>query len=189
MSELWWPSGYCERYGQQWCTSPYDGPPHYPALPHILVVDLATSTLHLRRRKFWLAALDAALDSWEPSGLRLDGTRDSSFAYAPGTITISLADTPDGTAGWAAFGFMPGDETTPAPGVGWVQVDRAEFEKVFRAKQAGNLRAIIAHEVGHTFGFGHAPPRACMDTDTVHNTAPTAEEIAALHTYFFGGGQ
>ena len=184
----WYPSGYCARYGYQWCAPPYDGPPHYPALPYILVVDLATPRLRLRRRKFWQTALDAALNDWEPSGLQLDGTYDSSFAYAPGTITVDLAQTPDGTAGWAAFGLTPWTET-PLEGAGWAHVDPDEFEKLFKAKQANSLRAIIGHEVGHTFGFGHAPSPACMDTNTARNTRPTDEELAALNTYFFGGGQ
>lgn len=190
--ELWYPERYCERYGQQWCTDPYDGPPHYPALPYILVVDLATPRLRRRRRKFWTAALNAALDSWEPSGLQLDGTRDASFAYAFGTITVDLTDTPDGTAGYAAFGITPEDAVrwpeapheAPLPGVGWAHVDPVEFEKIFKSKVSRSLEAIIAHEVGHTFGFGHGPSRNCMDTDTVHNTRPTAEEIKALKDYF-----
>ena len=188
MSEPWYPSGYCARYGYQWCSPPYDGPPHYPALPLILVVDLASPTLRRRRRRFWRDALNAALDSWEPSGLQLDGTQTSTFAYAPGTITVAIGPIPDGTAGWGAFGLAPITEE-PLPGAGWAWVDEDEFEKLFKAKQSRSLEAIIAHEIGHAFGFGHAPPRACMDTDTFHNTRPTAEELAALNTYFFGGGQ
>ena len=183
VSEPWYPSGYCARYGSQWCSDPYDGPPHYPALPLILVVDLATPRLRLRRRKVWLAALNEALDDWEASGLQLDGTRDPNFAYAPGTITVDIGPIPDGTAGWGAFGITPVTEN-PLPGAGWAWIDGDEFEKLFKAKRPASIRAILAHEIGHTFGFGHAPARACMDTDTFHNTRPTAEELSALSTYF-----
>lgn len=186
---LWYPSGYCQRYGFQWCTPPFDGPPHYPALPTIPVIDTTVATLGLRRKRFWKAAREAALLDWEAAGLLMPVYADASRAFEPGCITLMLAPTPDGTAGWAAFGFLPNDETTAANGIGWVQVNTGEFEKLFASKQGGSLRAIIGHEVGHTFGFGHAPPYANMDTDTSRNTRPTAEELLALNRYFFGGMQ
>lgn len=75
------------------------------------------------------------------------------------------------------------------PGAGWAHIDTGEFEKLFASKRGGSVRAIIGHEIGHTFGFGHAPPRACMDIDVGHDTRPNVEELKALNDYFFGGGQ
>ena len=187
MTELWYPERYCERYGQQWCTDPYDGPPHYPAGP-ITVIDTIANLLQPARSDFWKDARKVALDDWRVAGRDLRVVFDPERAFEPGTITLSLAPTPDGTAGWAAFGFLPNDETTAVPGVGWVQVNTSEFEKLFKAGSVGSLRAIIGHEIGHTFGFGHAPARACMDTDVVHNTHPTPEEISALGYWWNHGG-
>ncbi len=182
MSEPWYPSGYCERYGIQWCTPPFDGPPHYPG--DITIIDVSATLLHPARADFWKAARKVAIDDWRAAGRNIVVIGDPSRAFEPGAITLALAPTPDGTAGWAAFGFLPNDETTAVPGVGWVQVDNGQFEQLFQANASGSLRAIIGHEVGHTFGFGHAPPVACMDTDTFRNTHPTAEEISALQTYW-----
>lgn len=183
MDPLWYPTGYCERYGQQWCTDPYDGPPHYPAGP-LTVIDVSATLLHPARAAFWKDARKVAMDDWREAGRDIVVVGDPGRAFEPGAITLSIAPTPDGTAGWAAFGFLPNDETTAVPGVGWVQVDNGEFERQFQSGITGSLRAIVGHEIGHTFGFGHAPPRACMDTDTVHNTHPTAEELAALTSYW-----
>jgi len=187
MDPLWYPTRYCDNYGAQWCTAPFDGPPHYPDPLNITIIDASATLLHPARAKFWKDARKVALDDWRAAGIGLTVVGDPSRAFEPGCITLSISPTPDGTAGWAAFGFLPNDETTAVPGVAWVQVDNGEFEQQFQSGFTGPLRAIIGHEVGHTFGFGHAPPIACMDTDTTHQTHPTTEELTALHDYFLGG--
>jgi hypothetical protein len=195
VSELWYPERYCERYGEQWCTDPYDGPPHYPTGP-ITVIDASAVLLGPARADFWRDARKVALDDWRVAGREFKVVGDPSRAYEPGCITLILAPTPDGTAGYGGYGMTPDDAVrwpdapheAPLPGVGWAQVDVGEFEKIFKSKVVGSLRAIIGHEIGHAFGFGHAPARACMDTDTVHNTHPTPEEISALGYWWNHGG-
>lgn len=176
MAEPWYPSGYCAHYGQQWCTPPYDGPPHYPNAPTIQIHDVAVLRFKPARQDFWKAARKLALDDWRASGLILP-VLSTSIGYDAGMITLDCVDIPDvELGGWAGFGMAPITED-PLPGVGWVQVERPEFEKLFQANMVGSLRRIIAHEIGHTFGFSHGGTGVMAVPGP---NRPNAEELEAV---------
>lgn len=161
----------------------HDPEPWYAGLPIIPVHDLASPKLGVRRKRFWKKALTAALMQWESTPLSFP--RYAAPGYTSDRITIDIVDVQDGTRAQADFGRTPplSDGTQfPLPGVGWVHVSPITFEQLFRARTPGGLTKIIAHEVGHCFGFAHGGTGA-MSTYATGNV--NAEEISALRLYFY----
>lgn len=180
MSELWWPEGYCDRYGDVRCPPAGDGPPHYRSLPTLIVVDIGLKKLPRSERRFWRRARNAALAEWEESGLTFDvRTKRASRGYRKNKITLDCDDSIDGTRGTADFGFLPDD--TKAPGVGWAMIDRAWFQDTYLSRVLAPLRRVIAHEIGHTFGFGHGGT-GVMSTYATSNV--NEEEIEIIRNYW-----
>lgn len=174
--ETWYPQQWCWRYPDR-CMPPYDGPPHYPFVPDIVVTDL---TWYMgRAQRFWLKSRENALAMWAAAGLTFhvkDGT-----TYRKGRITIGVLPTSDGTRGEAFFGAEPPEAETPYPGRGWAHVDDDWFKVCYDGRNQAGLTKVLAHEIGHTFGFGHGGTGAMS---TYATGAVDGEERLALRRYF-----
>lgn len=181
--ELWRPREYCDRYGFR-CEPPYDGPPHYPRVPTLEVVDLAAKSLRPKRRDFWRDAREYALGQWSDVGFDITVFEDvGQRAYEPGTITIDVCDTQDGTKGQTDFGATVPNENgyqEPWRGVAWVHFDTEWFGTYFRNWQKVPVRKIIGHEFGHALAFGHHDvPKSVMNTYATGGLVTLEDEAAA----------
>jgi hypothetical protein len=67
-------------------------------------------------------------------------------------------------------------------GADWILIDREAFEQFFKSNVTIELRYIIAHEFGHSLGFGHGG-NGIMD-ETPSHAVVNAEEIAAAREYW-----
>lgn len=182
MSEEWWPEEYCTRYPFR-CEPPYDGPPHYPYIPTIHVVDLAAKRLRPKRRVYWHRVREAALGQWSDAGFDIEVLESlGSMAYEPGRVTLDVCDTQDGTRGQHDFGATIPDEhgfQGPWPGVDWIHIDTEWFRNYFLAHNPAALTKVLAHEFGHALGFGHNPdPEGAMSTYAVGRVSDEEKAIA-----------
>ena len=186
MSEIWWPEEYCTRYDFR-CLPPYDGPPHYPYVPTLQVTDLAALSLRPKRQHFWRVAREAALGMWEEAGFNIEVTETmGQRGYEPGTITIDVCDTQDGTRGQTDFGATVPNENgwqTPWAGVCWVHFDNEWFTNYFKARDRASTVKVLGHEFGHALALGHNDdPKSIMNTYATGKV--TIEELAVVKGYW-----
>lgn len=160
-----------------WYPAEYISQPYYPRV--FKYVDRAPLHLNGDRLAFWTKARDAALAMWKPG--QISFRRAFNHDYDPGFLTLDVTDTQDGTTGQAWFGALPPDATIPAPGVGWAHIDTEWFEQQFLSNIKRELIEVIAHEVGHTLGFGHGGTGIMS---SIPGGDVNDEEIAALRAYW-----
>lgn len=159
-------------------------PPHYRTMPDFLrYEDVAELELRGKRRDFWIRCRDSALREWAPLGLELRPARKSQ-PFGPDRVTFSLMNKADyGLEASAAHCFEVCKPIVPGTqGADWVQVDREAFEQQYQSRTTGHLKYWLAHEFGHSLGFGHGGD-GIMDQTPDHAVVNT-EEIYAAKSYW-----
>lgn len=164
-------------------------PPAYRTMPGFIRIEDVISVVlaeRPRRLAFWRRCRDSALREWDPIGLtiRLREGGQGFEPYGPERVTFNFMDKADyGATADALHCFevcqpiVPGTE-----GADWVQIDRTGFEQQFASRTTGHLKYWIAHEFGHSLGFGHGGD-GIMD-QTPDHAVVNDEEIAAAKAYW-----
>lgn len=160
-----------------WYPAEYITQPFYPRV--FKIRDLSPTHLVGDRLAYWTKCRDAALDMWKV-GMSVRVAQPTA-GYKPGFITLDVTQTQDGTAGQAWFGALPPDAVLPAPGVAWAHIDTETFEQQYLSGYSAPMRRIIAHEIGHTLGFGHGGTGVMAAS---HQGGVNDEEISALRAYW-----
>lgn len=177
-----------------WYPSSYYIRPAYSTVPLIRIVDAAVGGFtRWAQRRWWRQQRNKALAMWAAGGLDLK-VSESLLPYSNDAITLDLWDVPTGIGAWAAW--QHADEYTgPVPdprytfNCGWVQIDAPMFASLWQIRKTakayanGRLKYLIAHEVGHTLGFGHGG-NGIMAAPQVSNRV-NEEELRALRDYWF----
>jgi len=162
-----------------WYPENYYIQPHYSTIPDLRIVDAVRPTLHNARRKFWLKARNAAFAQWAPVGLRFLITNKG--PYKANRVTLALADPQTGLdAGHCFEACLPCQ-----PGVtacDWIHITPEAFERAFLSRINTHLKYLIAHEFGHSLGFGHGGD-GIMD-QTPYHAMVSPEEIDAAKAYW-----
>ena len=154
-------------------------PPHYSTMPSYLrVVDRIKPQLIDKRRDVWLAARDRGLAQWAPVGFKI---RIKSIGdYDANRVTLNFAEDVDPRLGaWHCF-----EACAPCskPGCDWIHILPSAFEALYLSGFTARLQYWVAHEFGHSLGFGHGGD-GIMD-QTPEHAQVNAEEIAAAKTYW-----
>lgn len=175
MTESWYPGNYRPHAAY---------PPHYSTMPgYLRIVDAGAPELTGYDRRFWERARDAGLAQWGLVGLDLRLKRFG--AYKANRVTLSFmdmqADYGSDRPGLHCFEACPPCQ----PGVvgcDWVRIDRATFRDYVATRIPAHVSYLIAHEFGHSLGFGHGGT-GIMD-ETPEHAHVNAEEIAAAQAYW-----
>ena len=159
-------------------------PPHYKTMPRVLrLVDAIAPELEGPRLKFWLRCRDSGLREWDPTGLKI-AWRPKLRPYGPDRVTFALMNKADYEATANAMHcFEVCKPIKPGtPGADWVQIDRVAFEQCYQSRVTQQLKYYVAHEFGHSLGFGHGGD-GIMD-QTPDHAVVNDEEIAAAKDYW-----
>ncbi len=163
---------------QSWYPSNYYIQPHYATFPTITLAD--TTNLLGGAAKFWRAARDGAVAEWYQAGVLFD-VFDSVEPYECGVVTLAIGET-QGQGGMAGFEYPPC--ANGCSECAWVHVSQDTFDRAYYSGFRARLRYVIAHELGHTLGFGHNPRRGVMQSTSTRSPRISGEEIAALKAYW-----
>ena len=168
-----------------WYPSEYYIQPHYITMPNYLrVEDMVGPTLSLQRRKRWTAVATAAFAEWDLLGVEVR-FRPAKKPYGANRVTINLMDPasidaqPD-LKGWACFEECPPLEK---PGSAYIHINPIALDNAFASRVYSGLKYLVAHEFGHSLGFGHGGV-GIMD-QTPEHAFVNAEEIEAAKAYWF----
>lgn len=153
-------------------------PPHYPTMPaYLRIRDCIAPTLTSSYRDFWLRCRDLGLAEWLMTGISLRIKR-SAVQDRPGLVTLAWmtpAEALEAQRGaWHQFNVDGSD---------WIHFDRVRFEQQVASNVTTTVKYWVAHEFGHSLGFGHGGD-GIMD-ETPDHAAVNAEEIAAATAYWF----
>lgn len=153
-------------------------PPHFKTMPaYLRVVDRIKPQLEGDRRKFWVRARDAGLAQWALVGfeIRIKALGD----YDGNRVTINFGASPVGA--WHCFEVC---EPCLKPACDWIHVDPWAFEQLYLSGLRTRLQYWVAHEFGHSLGFGHGGT-GIMD-QTPEHAKVNEEEIAVARAYWLG---
>lgn len=152
-------------------------PPHYSTMPDFLRVrDCMAPTLSGKRRDFWLRCRDSGLAEWAPTGIVLR-VKASAVADRPGLVTLAWMTNAEeleaGRGAWHQFNVDGSD---------WVHFGPVHFEAQFLSRTSATVRYWVAHEFGHSLGFGHGGD-GIMD-ETPDRAVVNAEEVIVTRNYW-----
>lgn len=162
-----------------WYPALYYIQPAYSTIPEVHVVDRIASKLGPLKQAWWRRARGKAFEMWEAGGLHFLVAE----GYAPfqnDAITIARADVPDPIDGWAAWQYPPCPDDSV--NCGWIQLDRVAWRQAWKARNLPRMKYLIAHELGHTLGFGHGGDGVMAARWTSNRV--NEEELAALRAYW-----
>ena len=154
--------------------------PHYRTMPEFLrIEDMVAPTLATRERKLWRTARDRALGQWLPVGFEIRA-RDARRPYGGNRVTLNIADNENDIGGMHCFEECP--PCDGKSGCDWIHVDQDVWTHAMLGGDTRYLRYVIAHEFGHSLGFGHGGS-GIMDATPYHPLV-NDEEIAAAKGYW-----
>ncbi|RPJ20461.1 MAG: hypothetical protein EHM35_19435 [Planctomycetaceae bacterium] len=155
--------------------------PHYKTMPEYLrVEDAAIMRLTgTKRQLFWKRCRDSGLAEWAPTGINLK-VQEVVQGYRRQRVTLNLADTQ--TGGDASHCFEDCEPCFDKTACDWIHIKWDAFEQCFQARNSGKLKYWVAHEFGHSLGFGHGGD-GIMD-ETPDHAVVNDEEIAAAKDYW-----
>lgn len=170
MTEIWYPSEY---YIQ----------PHYSTMPEYLrFEDTIAPVLTGKRLDFWRKARKNGLAEWVELGIPFRIKERSDHANGPNRVTLAFAeDVPPNLGAWHWF-----EDPSCGPvgdGHDWIHFLPSYFEGQFKSRVLGPMVYRVAHEFGHSLGFGHGGD-GIMDSSPDHPKV-NAEELAAAKAYWF----
>lgn len=171
MTESWYPSEY---YIQ----------PNYNTMPEFIrVEDCVGPTLSLQRRRIWNRVATAGFLEWDEVGFDVR-FRPARKPYGGNRVTIALMDpasiggAPD-LKGWACYEECP---PLVKPASAYIHINPIALDNAFASRVYTGLKYLVAHEFGHSLGFGHGG-NGIMD-QTPDHAAVNAEELAAAKEYW-----
>lgn len=158
-------------------------PPHYTTMPAYLRIEDAVRPkfpVGSRRERFWTRSRDAAFAEWAGVGIKFHLT-ETTEPYKDNRVSLVLSATlvPPTVPAWHCFEC---NECEDIDGCDWIQVNRLKFLQFFIARNQKQMTYLIAHEFGHSLGFGHGGD-GIMSEDP-HAAKVNAEEIAAAKAYW-----
>lgn len=169
MSNEWYPENY---YIQ----------PRYKTMPEKLrFEDTIAPFLGGQRLAFWRRCRDSGLNEWLPLGVEFVVRERSDHANAPNRVTLAFAsDVPPNLGAWHYF---EDPEVGPVgDGHDWIHFLPARFEQEYLSRITVHMKYLVAHEFGHSLGFGHGGD-GIMD-ETPDHAVVNDEEIAAAKAYW-----
>ena len=164
-----------------WYPASYYIQPHYSTMPAFLLIeDAVRPNLSGRRRRFWTRARDAGLAQWNDVGFAIT-VLDTTTPYGANRVTLNFDDkVPPELGAWHWFEGPPCGIGT---GCDWIHFNPTRFEQAYLAHAPGQVKYLVAHEFGHSLGFGHGGT-GIMD-ETPDHAQVNDEEIAAARAYWF----
>lgn len=165
-----------------WYPSEYYIQPHYKTMPErIRFEDTIAPRLTPRRLDFWRRAREVGLAEWAALGVRFVVRERTEYANAPNRVTLAFAgDVPPNLGAWHWF-----EDPSVGPvgdGHDWIHFLPAWFESAFQSRVLGPTVYRVAHEFGHSLGFGHGGV-GIMD-QTPDHARVNEEELAAARAYW-----
>lgn len=162
-------------------------PPHYRTMPAFLrIVDSISDQLEGKRLRFWLRARDSGLAEWTVPIPQLDLRFPHADPYGPHRVTIDFMDGEKDyqTDRDALHCFEVCHPIVPGtPGADFIRIDRERFEEHYLSRVSQPVKYLVAHEFGHSLGFGHGGD-GIMD-QTPDHAVVNDEEIEAATAYWF----
>lgn len=166
-----------------WYPSEYYIQPHYTTMPaYLRFEDAIAPALEGKRLAFWRRCRTAGLAQWAELGVEFRIKERTSRMNYPNRVTLEFADdVPPQLGAWHYF-----EDPAVGPvgdGHDWIHFLRSYFEQQYQAaRSAQPIVYRVAHEFGHSLGFGHGGD-GIMD-QTPYHPLVSPEELVAAKDYW-----
>lgn len=155
-------------------------PPEYRSIredQRLVVNDNIAPSLEGDRLLAWRKTRNRAFAQWSPVGINIR-VRENNRVNRIGRVTLAFMTPEEDAESYDIDAWHQYNEN----GSDWIHFEPVAVEQAFLAHSYSHLRYLVAHEFGHSLGFGHGGT-GIMD-QTPYHAFVNAEEIAAAQAYW-----